>query len=987
MNKKINYILCAALSLLMVSCNGTKKVTPESSEKETEKESVTELIETKTDLSVSYYQSEEIFKNFISNEVIGFYDNEIFFCDQTYQANESILSTSDNSAINSPTENNNVIIYTKSYNNKMYTLEFNENGISSINSVSSDLSKIENLIEDKNIMDFELSASGHIYTQSVDGDNLYIKKYDLSGNQINSINLNDFADISSNIIMKMMETPDGSLYIVSYDLFYFFKLDPDFSLVSESTFENLYDYAELPYNYDIISINEYNFPVISAYDIDSESIVIYEYDTNIQELIEMDSISDVKRIYNGNEEYSLFYYDGNAVCGYDVDTKTTTEIFKSADETPTDILKINDNFYKRVSTDINFFEFGSYPLENVQYNLKYSLTSTEMLYNHKIRSNGLIQAKEPTNDGYRIHIKDVNSDTENIITIPEKENCFISDITAVNNDTILAVQNNEENGNTFITVYNNKGEELSEITPKNQNDNINDIVISPEGRIFTYVYDDKMCFKEISLEEGKLIDTPISINQDDYILDCFDGNKTYDFFYSTEDCIYGVDTDNNICKLVLDINHSDLPYDVSIFNFYQIDDKTMYISTAQSIYKLTKDDNIDEITTINIGSLHGTLNAEIIDMFEKENPSYKINVINYISLESDTLSNDIDLELISGDTLDIITADDMDLWYDITRHNNKNAYVDFYTLMEQDTEFSKDKYMQNVMKAMETNGALYQMPLQFSVSTLLGKEEIYNKNKNTPWSLDNFNSYLEQNRDYGLYINLSDTSLLMYQILGSDNFLNLHNGTANYNNDAVKKFITLFSEYEDPINNDIRNYPLQYCKINDFNCINYLKYDEFSGDNIYNIGIPEAGGNGAVIALRDTYSILKSSENVDAAWTFIKFLLSEKIQSKITEYNDFPIRKDLINKYRQSAKDGSNGKPTESYNKQGELIKYGYPDDSILDFTMDIISNAQTVYHPDYYVQEIIYSEISPYQNGNNSIDDAVKNIQSRLSVYASERY
>lgn len=985
MNKKINYILCVALSLLMVSCNETKKVTPESSEKKPEKESVTELIETNTDLSVSYYQSEEIFKNFTSNNVIGFYDNEIFFCDMTLTTNESILSINDNSTIDLPTDNN-VIISMKSYNNKMYTLEFNENEISSINSVSSDLSKIENLIEDKNIMNFEISASGHIYTQSVDGDNLCIKKYDLSGNQISSINLNDFADISSNIIMKMMEAPDGSLYIVSYDLFYFFKLDSDFSLISESTFENLYAYAELPYNYNIISINEYNFPIVSAYDIDSESIVIYEYDTNIQELIEMDSLSDVKRIYSGNEEYSLFYYDGNAVYGYDIYTKTSTEIFKSTDETSTDILKINDNLYKRVLTNNNFFEFGSYHLENNQYNFKYSLTSTEILQNHKIRSNGLIQAKEPTNDGYRIHMKDVNSNTENIITILEKENCFISDITAVNNDTILAVQNNEENGNTVITVYNNKGEELNEIASKNQNDNINDIIISPDGRIFTYVYDDKMCFKEISPKEGKLIDTPIDINQDDYILACFDGNSTYDFFYSTETCVYGVDIDNNICKLVFDINQSDLPYDISILNFYQVDDKTMYISTAQSIYKLTQDDSINEITTINIGNLGG-INPQIIDMFEKENPSYKINVIDYFTMESDTLSNDIDMELISGDTLDIITADDMDLWYDITRHNNKNAYVDFYTLMEQDEEFSKDDYMQNVMKAMETNGALYQIPLKFSVSTLLGKEEIYSKNKDTIWSLDDFNSYLEQNSDNGLYVGSIYTNLFMYQILDSDNFINLHNGTANYNNESVKKFISLFSEYEEPINNNPRNYPLQYHNIYDFNCLNQLKHDEFNGDDIYNIGIPEVGGNGAVISLRDTYSILKSSENVDAAWTFIKFLLSEEIQNQITEYNDFPLRKDLIDKKRQAAKDGSNEQSAESYNKQGELIKHGYPDDNILDLTMNIISNAETVYHPDFYVQDIISSEISSYQSGNISIDDATKNIQSRLSVYASERY
>lgn len=986
MNKKFNYILCVAVSLLMFSCDKKEETKPESSENNSG--SVKELIETNTDLSVNYYRSEEIYKNLSSNSVIGFYDNEMFYYDWIDQIDENICSVNNNSTITLPIEENYFITDIKSFNDKIYTLGFDTDSgeICKINSMPSDFSKAENLIEDKNILNFEISDSGHIYTQSYDYENLWIKKYDLSGKELHSINLSDFTDISSNITLKMIEAPDGSLYIVSYDLFYFFKFDPDFSLVSKSTFENLYDYVDASYYYNIISINEHNFPILSAYDTENENIIIYEYDTNIHELIEMDSLSDTKRIYNGNEEYNLFYCDGNVVYGYDIDTKTTIEIFESKNEIPVDILKTNNDIYKRISTTLISSEIDSYNLENDKYRLRYSLTSTEHLYNEKIHSNGLMQIRELTDDGYKVHITDISSDTKNIITIQEKKNCIISDITAVNIDTILVRWNHEENGNTFITAYNNHGEELYNITPQNENDNINDIVISPDGRIFTYVYDDKMCFKEISPKEGKLIDTPIDINQDDYILACFDGNSTYDFFYSTETCVYGVDIDNNICKLVLDINQSDLPYDISILNFYQVDDKTMYISTAQSIYKLTQDDSINEITTINIGNLGG-INPQIIDMFEKENPSYKINVIDYFTMESDTLSNDIDMELISGDTLDIITADDMDLWYDITRHNNKNAYVDFYTLMEQDTEFSKNDYMQNVMKAMETNGALYQIPLKFSVSTLLGKEEIYSKNKDTIWSLDDFNSYLEQNSDNGLYVGSIYTNLFMYQILDSDNFINLHNGTANYNNESVKKFISLFSEYEEPINNNSRNYPLQYHNIYDFNCLNQLKHDEFNGDDIYNIGIPEVGGNGAVISLRDTYSILKSSENVDAAWTFIKFLLSEEIQNQITEYNDFPLRKDLIDKKRQAAKDGSNDQSAESYNKQGELIKHGYPDDNILDLTMNIISNAETVYHPDFYVQDIISSEISSYQSGNISIDDATKNIQSRLSIYASERY
>ena len=90
MNKKFNYILCVAVSLLMFSCDKKEETKPESSENNSG--SVKELIETNIDLSVNYYRSEEIYKNLSSNSVIGFYDNEMFYYDWIDQTDENICS-------------------------------------------------------------------------------------------------------------------------------------------------------------------------------------------------------------------------------------------------------------------------------------------------------------------------------------------------------------------------------------------------------------------------------------------------------------------------------------------------------------------------------------------------------------------------------------------------------------------------------------------------------------------------------------------------------------------------------------------------------------------------------------------------------------------------------------------------------------------------------------------------------------------------------
>ncbi|MBP1564703.1 MAG: hypothetical protein J6A58_02970 [Oscillospiraceae bacterium] len=295
------------------------------------------------------------------------------------------------------------------------------------------------------------------------------------------------------------------------------------------------------------------------------------------------------------------------------ESKNETEFVTEEKETETD-LSVNyykaEKMYKSTNSNdvIGFYNghmytdersfnencsnFKSYKIGDIDHNKQYSIKSEQFPEDDKIRCTGLLQAREETADAHNIHIKDMNTNKENIISIPKKDGYYIKSTTAVNTDTVFVYWNADTNDDRFISVYNSKGEETSTVKPRHANTSVFDVVVSTEGRVFTYINDTKMCFDEISPEEIKFIDTPITINQDDYILKCFDGNETYDFFYSTETSIYGVDIENNKCKRVLDINHSDLPYDVSIFNFCQVDDKTMYISTAQSIYKLTKDDSV-----------------------------------------------------------------------------------------------------------------------------------------------------------------------------------------------------------------------------------------------------------------------------------------------------------------------------------------------------------------------------------------------------------
>lgn len=972
------------LSIMLVSCKESKELkVPDNS---IPNKSIAETADTKTDLSVSYYKSDEIYEDITSNHVIGFYNGKMYFKDYEEKSKYGLYNVRNNSELNIPEKSYHALLNVYTYNDQIYIMSLGSEGKYYINKLSPDFSEINTHIEDDFISDFRIGKTGCIYTLSYDmtGNN-FIKKYDETGKKLKSINLNTVADFPHGL-HNIEEAEDGSVFFVTDNMEHIIHLDSDLSVIKHSTFEDKYNQANGSL-YNTIAVNEYNMPVITLYDPESNSTGIYEYDMNTSSLKEIDALFDVEHIYNGNEEYDLFYLLNRKVYGYNSSEKTSTVLHETSNSNYYNFFEINDEIYGIKSSSTNNYVFKSNELDNNDQHTHYSIETTNMLQKTKIHSNGMICVLEQSDDNSPVHIKNIKEDTENTVVIKGKENCFITDILAINDDTTLIKWHNEEKYENFISIYNSNGEELSQIK-SNENDSINDIVITPDGRIFAYVYTDEMCFKEISIKENKLLDTPVYINQDDYILECYDGNSVYDFFYSTETCVFGVNVDENICKLVLDINRSDLPYDVSIFNFYMPDDKTIYISTAQSIYKLIYDENnSSQITTITIGDLCG-IDRQLIKRFEKANPTYKINVVDYISTELSTLQSRLDMALISEDTLDLIVSSGEMIYYDIARHNNKNAYVDLYTLMENDEELSSDMLIENVLKAMETDGALYQIPTDFSVSTLICKENFYGQNNADVWSVDEFNSYLEKNNN--IFFDPQSTELLNYFVLKSNEFMNTQKGNVNYNNETVKKFISSMSKYnnDDIINS--HNNLLTYQNIYNFNVLNFTKYDEFEGSRIYNAGIPGNSGNGAVILPRGQYSILKSSENTDSAWKFIKFMLSEEIQEELTVYagsGGFPIRKDILEKNKQSALKGLNGAPEESYNKQGELIYYGYPDDEILNHTMDIITNADTIYNYNFYFESIISDEINSYNNGIINIDDAVKNLQSRINIYMSERY
>ncbi|MBR0104744.1 MAG: hypothetical protein IJM06_03980, partial [Firmicutes bacterium] len=136
-------------------------------------------------------------------------------------------------------------------------------------------------------------------------------------------------------------------------------------------------------------------------------------------------------------------------------------------------------------------------------------------------------------------------------------------------------------------------------------------------------------------------------------------------------------------------------------------------------------------------------------------------------------------------------------------------------------------------------------------------------------------------------------------------------------------------------------------------------------------------------------AITTTCKNKDAAWEFVRILLTEDFQK--TAWS-LPTNKNVFDEKIKEAMTeevgGEGNKVAKSYyydSSDKEIAIYAMTEEQ-RDKLMDIIDSVNAVVEFDNSMQEIISDELSGFFSGEVSAEDAAKLIQSRVSLYVSEQ-
>ena len=162
----------------------------------------------------------------------------------------------------------------------------------------------------------------------------------------------------------------------------------------------------------------------------------------------------------------------------------------------------------------------------------------------------------------------------------------------------------------------------------------------------------------------------------------------------------------------------------------------------------------------------------------------------------------------------------------------------------------------------------------------------------------------------------------------------------------------------------------------------YNYYSEmFNGDMALK-GFPDVPGSGAVFNMNGTgLAIASTCENQDAAWSFVRTLLTREYQENYTY--GFCTNRELCEENIQSMV----GESYYSYDQvTGEEKEIIFTQENA-DLITDLINNTSMV--ADYntsQINDIINEEVAYYFSGEKTAQDVAATIQNRVSIYVNEQ-
>ena len=354
--------------------------------------------------------------------------------------------------------------------------------------------------------------------------------------------------------------------------------------------------------------------------------------------------------------------------------------------------------------------------------------------------------------------------------------------------------------------------------------------------------------------------------------------------------------------------------------------------------------------------------------FNSTNPDYMIEAVN--SGQSGKLSQQELMDMVLNEAPDIV-------YTPMLPKNSIDAglFVDLLPYIDADESLSREDFIEPVLESMLQDGGLYELLTRVEILSLAapaskfpGREE---------WTVD----YVEEmiaNRPEGMPVYFwhrdRDYMLNILCRISSGEYVDWDAGTCSFDEGGFARLLQFVKDTpytSEPVR------PVLMEPVTTLDTSQYFARDFLKEDFVY-AGFPGTSGNGSYFTdysdaySRSGYGIMASSEHKEVAWDFLRLLL---LPENLTGMSiGIPVTKAAFEKSLELSIDEDSS--------QDYLVLTREDAEKM----RRLVYSTEKMARQDDTLTEIISTEAAAYFAGDKSLEDTVRNIQSRASIYVAEQ-
>ena len=418
--------------------------------------------------------------------------------------------------------------------------------------------------------------------------------------------------------------------------------------------------------------------------------------------------------------------------------------------------------------------------------------------------------------------------------------------------------------------------------------------------------------------------------------------------------------------------------------------------------------------------------SEMISRFNRSQSEYRIEVTDYAQFNDYTSADPADwnagltrlqTELIAGKVPDLI---DISL-LPVSRLGEKGLLTDLLPYIDSDPELGRDKLNMHVLEAFEQQGKLYQTVSNYYVMTTLGLSGAVGEH--IGWSMGEFSGAMRrlQEQDsastvFDVYTTRDDAlTFLLY--LQMEDYVDWSEGSCRFDSEAFKQLLSFVRSFPTAydwgadvtaaeLDPDLRMLAgQQLMKQCNLTCFEDVQANTagLGGAPCTFVGYPTESGVGSMFAqVGNALAISAACPEKEAAWTFVRQFFLPAYQEQLMG-GVFPTNLAVYEQMKTEAQstsyqrnpDGSYALDAEGQRIEAERgstyvagteVKLRAATAEEIALVEEIIAATDHVLSTDDSLKEILLSGAAPYFADQRSLDETVRQIQSRAAIYVSEQ-